>query len=110
MKPPFLIPCLVASYCLTACDVRKSESTKVEISPKDVPADTVEIKEAAADGKIAEEALIETEDQRGEDSGALIGAAAGGVIGHQSGSALEGAAIGAAAGEIDFQPDEVEEE
>lgn len=36
--------------------------------------------------------------QRGATTGALIGAAAGGVIGHQSGNALEGAAIGAAAG------------
>ncbi len=36
--------------------------------------------------------------QRGAVTGALIGAAAGGVIGNQSGRALEGAAIGAAAG------------
>lgn len=38
--------------------------------------------------------------QRGATTGALIGAAAGGVIGHQSGNALEGAAIGAAAGGV----------
>ena len=36
--------------------------------------------------------------QRGAASGALIGAAAGGIIGHQSGRGLEGAAIGAGAG------------
>jgi len=36
--------------------------------------------------------------QRGAATGGLIGAAAGGIIGHQSGRALEGAAIGAAAG------------
>ena len=36
--------------------------------------------------------------QRGAVTGALIGAAAGGIIGNQSGRALEGAAIGAAAG------------
>lgn len=36
--------------------------------------------------------------QRGIATGGLIGAAAGGIIGHQSGRALEGAAIGAAAG------------
>lgn len=36
--------------------------------------------------------------QRGIATGALLGAAAGGIIGHQSGRALEGAAIGAAAG------------
>ena len=36
--------------------------------------------------------------QRGVATGALLGAAAGGIIGHQSGRALEGAAIGAAAG------------
>lgn len=36
--------------------------------------------------------------QRGAATGALLGAAAGGIIGHQSGRALEGAAIGAAAG------------
>ena len=36
--------------------------------------------------------------QRGIATGGLLGAAAGGVIGHQSGRALEGAAIGAAAG------------
>jgi hypothetical protein len=33
--------------------------------------------------------------QRGALGGALLGAAAGGVLGHQSGNALEGAAIGA---------------
>lgn len=38
--------------------------------------------------------------QRGATTGALIGAAAGGVIGHQSGRGLEGAAIGAAAGGV----------
>lgn len=110
MKLTLLIPSLVVPICLTACDVRKSVSPKTEISPKDVPAETVKIEEAPADEEIAEEAPIETEDQRGEDSGALIGAAAGGIIGHQSGSALEGAAIGAAAGGIEYQPDEVEEE
>ena len=36
--------------------------------------------------------------QRGAATGALLGAAAGGIIGHQSGRALEGAAIGAAGG------------
>jgi uncharacterized protein YcfJ len=36
--------------------------------------------------------------QRGLATGALLGAAAGGIIGHQSGRALEGAALGAAAG------------
>ena len=36
--------------------------------------------------------------QRGAATGALIGAAAGGIIGHQSGRGLEGAAIGAAGG------------
>jgi uncharacterized protein YcfJ len=36
--------------------------------------------------------------QRGAATGALLGAAAGGVIGHQSGRGLEGAAIGAAGG------------
>ncbi len=36
--------------------------------------------------------------QRGAVTGALIGAAAGGIIGNQSGRALEGAAVGAAAG------------
>ena len=36
--------------------------------------------------------------QRGAVTGGLLGAAAGGIIGHQSGRALEGAAIGAAAG------------
>lgn len=36
--------------------------------------------------------------QRGVATGALLGAAAGGIIGHQSGRGLEGAAIGAAAG------------
>ena len=36
--------------------------------------------------------------QRGARPAALLGAAAGGIIGHQSGRALEGAAIGAAAG------------
>ncbi len=38
--------------------------------------------------------------QRGAATGGLIGAAAGGIIGHQSGRALEGAAIGAAAGGV----------
>ena len=32
--------------------------------------------------------------------GGLLGAAAGGIIGHQSGRGLEGAAIGAAAGSV----------
>jgi len=36
--------------------------------------------------------------QRGAVTGGLLGAAAGGIIGHQSGRALEGAAIGGAAG------------
>jgi hypothetical protein len=36
--------------------------------------------------------------QRGMATGALLGAAAGGIIGHQSGRGLEGAAIGAAGG------------
>lgn len=36
--------------------------------------------------------------QRGAVGGAMLGAAAGGVIGHQSGRGLEGAAIGAAGG------------
>jgi uncharacterized protein YcfJ len=36
--------------------------------------------------------------QRGAVTGGLLGAAAGGIIGHQSGSALEGAAIGGALG------------
>jgi hypothetical protein len=110
MKLTFLIPGLTVPLYLTACDVRKGESTKIEPSPKDVPAETVEIEEAPAEDGIAEEDPIETGDERGEVSGALIGAAAGGIIGHQSGSALEGAAIGAAAGGIEYQPDELEEE
>jgi len=36
--------------------------------------------------------------QRGAATGGLGGAALGGIIGHQSGRGLEGAAIGAAAG------------
>ena len=36
--------------------------------------------------------------QRGAVTGGLIGAAAGGIIGHQSGRGLEGAALGGAAG------------
>jgi uncharacterized protein YcfJ len=36
--------------------------------------------------------------QRGAVTGGLLGAAAGGVIGHQSGRTLEGAAIGGAVG------------
>jgi uncharacterized protein YcfJ len=36
--------------------------------------------------------------QRGAVTGGLLGAAAGGVIGHQSGRGLEGAAIGGAVG------------
>jgi uncharacterized protein YcfJ len=36
--------------------------------------------------------------QRGAVTGGLIGAAAGGIIGHQSGRGLEGAAIGGALG------------
>ena len=36
--------------------------------------------------------------QRGAVTGGLIGAAAGGIIGHQSGRGLEGAAIGGAVG------------
>ncbi|RYD40699.1 MAG: hypothetical protein EOP85_13820 [Verrucomicrobiaceae bacterium] len=36
--------------------------------------------------------------QRGIATGGLLGAAAGGIIGHQSGRGLEGAALGAAAG------------
>lgn len=36
--------------------------------------------------------------QRGAVTGGLLGAAAGGIIGHQSGRGLEGAAIGGAAG------------
>lgn len=35
---------------------------------------------------------------QGMATGALLGAAAGGIIGHQSGRALEGAAIGGIAG------------
>jgi uncharacterized protein YcfJ len=38
--------------------------------------------------------------QTGAVSGGLLGAAAGGIIGHQSGSGLEGAAIGAALGAL----------
>jgi len=37
---------------------------------------------------------------RGAATGAMIGAAAGGIIGNQSGRALEGAAIGAGAGAL----------
>jgi hypothetical protein len=112
MKPTLLIASLAVPLYLTACDVRKSESTGIEPSPKDVPAETVVTEEAAADGAIPGEAPVEAGQERGEVSGALIGAAAGGIIGHQSGSALEGAAIGAAAGEIEYQPqpEEVEEE
>ncbi|WP_411828108.1 YMGG-like glycine zipper-containing protein [Luteolibacter sp. AS25] len=36
--------------------------------------------------------------QKGAVTGGLIGAAAGGIIGHQSGRGLEGAAIGGATG------------
>jgi len=36
--------------------------------------------------------------RRDATTGALIGAAAGGIIGHQSGNALQGAAIGAGVG------------
>lgn len=36
--------------------------------------------------------------QRGAIAGGLLGAAAGGVIGHQSGNTLEGAAVGGALG------------
>lgn len=36
--------------------------------------------------------------QRGAATGGLAGAALGGIVGHQSGRTLEGAAIGAAAG------------
>lgn len=108
MKLTLLTLGLLVPLFLTACDIRKSESIKVEPSPKDVPAETVEIEEAPADGKISEEAPNETED---EVTGAVIGGAAvGGILGHQSGSALEGAAIGAAAGGVEYQPDEVEEE
>ncbi len=38
--------------------------------------------------------------QSGAATGGLVGAAAGGIIGHQSGRALEGAAIGAGAGAL----------
>lgn len=38
--------------------------------------------------------------QRDTATGALLGAAIGGVVGHQSGKGLEGAAVGAAAGGI----------
>lgn len=38
------------------------------------------------------------ETQKGAVTGGLLGAAAGGIIGHQSGRALEGAALGAGAG------------
>jgi len=38
--------------------------------------------------------------KRGAVTGGLIGAAAGGIIGHQSGRGLEGAAIGAGAGAV----------
>ena len=38
------------------------------------------------------------ETQKGAVTGGLLGAAAGGIIGHQSGRGLEGAAIGGAAG------------
>lgn len=121
MRLSLLMTGFVVPVYLTACDVRKSESTKDEPSLKDVPADTVKTE------KPTEEAPVETEDVRGEVPGAIIGAAAGEIIGlqsgsardfaevgaaleHQSGSALEGAAIGAAAGAIEYQPDEVEEE
>ncbi len=38
--------------------------------------------------------------KRGAVAGSLLGAAVGGVIGHQSGRGLEGAAIGGAAGAL----------
>ena len=38
--------------------------------------------------------------QRNTATGAIAGAALGGIIGHQSGKGLEGAAIGAAAGGV----------
>lgn len=41
-----------------------------------------------------------TNAQRDTATGAIAGAALGGIIGHQSGRGLEGAAIGAAAGGI----------
>jgi uncharacterized protein YcfJ len=41
-----------------------------------------------------------TNAQRDTATGALLGGAAGAIIGHQSGRGLEGAAIGAAAGGI----------
>lgn len=110
MKPALVISSLVVPLILSACDDKKSESTKVEMDSKDVPAETVKIEETAADANSADKMSIEVESGGGKVSGALIGAEAGGVIGHQSGAALEGAAIGAAAGEIDFKPDEVEEE
>ncbi len=109
MKVSLLISSLVLPLYLSACGSKKNESTKVEDSPKDVPAETVKI-EKPADEKNTEELPIETEEQTGEVSGAVLGASIGGIIGHQSGAALEGAAIGAAAGEIEYQPDEEEEE
>jgi len=41
-----------------------------------------------------------TNQERNTATGAIAGAALGGIIGHQSGKGLEGAAIGAAAGGI----------
>lgn len=94
MKVNLLISSLVIPLYLAACDSKQNDTTKKESDPKDIPLETAEIKETVED----EKAIEEQPDDRSAPTGAIIGAAAGGIIGHQSGTALEGAAIGEQSG------------
>ena len=113
MKVNLLIPSLAIPLYLAACETKKNESTKKENDPKDIPSEKTEIKETVAEEKEAEETPTEIEkqtDDRTAPTGAIIGAAAGGIIGQQSGTALEGAIIGGAIGGTEPEPADIDEE
>jgi len=116
MKIHHIIPSLLLPLFLAACGEKEAAATDTKaIETEAIAEGTKEIVETAAAqpaDAVEEEAeqAAEESGQRTAPAGALIGAALGGIIGHQSGEALEGAAIGEASEDIIIETDEDEEE
>jgi len=95
MKRTLLLSTLITAFGLASCGDKKTDpQSEYENGDAAQTSSTDEIRAAA----MAANGIAPETTQPTEASGALIGGAAGSVIGHETGSALGGAAIGEAAG------------
>lgn len=115
MKNQTWIPMFILSLGISACTEKETPTSKNNDADTIQSVDTLENSTDTTEAVTLEEETINEDEPilEGAAIGALLGAAAGGIIGHQSGAALEGAAIGEAQSnesEIDEQADTPEEQ